>query len=128
MSKMLRIGGPALQENQDKPVDSLGGAAPVANDRNYQRTKKEIRPVRITFTDADQKKKILAALSESIDESRSGKIKYIFFQQDLTWKQREIAKEKRASRAAASEIKKKSRESLEPNRAQGTVSFIIIVQ
>ena len=36
ISKMLRIGRPVLQENQDKPVDSLGGAAPVANERNDQ--------------------------------------------------------------------------------------------
>ena len=82
ISKILRIGQSLLQENQDKPVDSLGGAAPVANDRNDQGTKKKIRPVRITFTDADQKKKILAALRETINESRSGKYKYIFFQQD----------------------------------------------
>ena len=103
---MLRIGQPLLQENQDKPVDSLGGAAPVANERNDQGTKKKIRPVRIIFTDADQKKKILAALRETINESRSSKYKYIFFQQDLTWKQREITKEKRA---AASEIEKEQR-------------------
>ena len=69
ISKMLRFGRPVLQENQDKPVDSLGGAAPAANDRNDQGTKKKIRPVRITFTDADQKKKILAALRETINES-----------------------------------------------------------
>ena len=30
ISKMLRIGRPVLQENQDKPVDSSGGAALVA--------------------------------------------------------------------------------------------------
>ena len=40
ISKMLRIGRPVLQpvlqENQEKPVDSLGGAAPVANERNDQ--------------------------------------------------------------------------------------------
>ena len=36
ISKMLRIGRAVLQENQDKPVDSLGGAAPVANERNDQ--------------------------------------------------------------------------------------------
>ena len=56
ISNILRIGQPVLQENQDKPVDLLGGAAPVANDRNDQGTKRKIRPVRITFTDADQKK------------------------------------------------------------------------
>ena len=87
----------------------MGGAASVANERNDQGAKKKIRPVRITFTDADQKKKILAALRETINESRSGKYKYIFFQQDYPWKQREIAKEKRASRAAASEIEKGQR-------------------
>ena len=106
ISKTLRSGRPVLQENQDKP---LGGAAPAANDRNDQGTKKKIRPVRITFTDADQKKKILAALRETINESRSGKYKYIFFQQDLTWKQREIAKEKRASRAGLEKIEKEQR-------------------
>ena len=37
ISKMLRIGRPILQENQDKPVDSLGGAATVENDRNEPR-------------------------------------------------------------------------------------------
>ena len=73
ISKMLRIGRPLLQENQDNPVDSSGGAAPVANDRNDHGTKKKRRPVRIIFTDADQKKKILAALRETINESRTGK-------------------------------------------------------
>ena len=91
---MLRMGRPVLQENHDKPVDSLGGAAPLANDRNYQGTMKKIRPMRITFTDTDQKKKILVALRESTNESRSCKYKYFFFQQDLTWKQKEIAKRK----------------------------------
>ena len=38
ISKMVRIERPVLQENQDKPADSLGGAAPVANDRNNQGT------------------------------------------------------------------------------------------
>ena len=78
ISKMLIIGRPVIQENQDKPVDSLGGAAPVANDRNDQGTKKEIRTVRIPITDADQKKKILVAHRETINESRSGKYKNIF--------------------------------------------------
>ena len=64
---MLRIGRPVLPENQDKLVDSSGGAAPAANDRNDQGTKKKIRPVRITFNDADQKKKILAALRETMN-------------------------------------------------------------
>ena len=41
-----------------------------------------------------KRKKILAALRETINESRSSKYKYIFFHQDLTWKQREIAMEK----------------------------------
>ena len=84
ISKMLRIGRPVLQENQDKPVDSLGGAAPVANEIKDQGTKTKIRHVRIIFTDTDQKEKILAALRETINESRTGKYKYIFFQQDLT--------------------------------------------
>ena len=74
ISKMLRIWRPVIQENHDKPIDSLEGAVLVANERNDQRTKKKIRPVRITFTDADQKKKILAALRETINESRSGNI------------------------------------------------------
>ena len=65
--------------------------------------------MRITFSDANQKKRTLAALRETINESRSEKYKYIFFQQDLTLKQREIAKEKRASRAAASEAEKEQR-------------------
>ena len=121
ISKMLRIGRHVLQENQDKPVDSLGGAAPVANDRNDQ---EKIRPVRITFTDADQKKKNLAALRETINESRSGKYKYIFFLQDLTRKQREIAKERELLELQPVKLKK-SRESREPNRAPGIVSFIV---
>ena len=73
ISKMLRIGRLVLQENHDKPIDSLEGAALDANERNDQGTKKKIRPVRITFTDADQKKKIIAALRETINESRSSK-------------------------------------------------------
>ena len=43
LSKMLRIGRPVLQENQDKPVDSLEGAAPLANESNAQGTKKKMR-------------------------------------------------------------------------------------
>ena len=109
ISKILRIGRPVLQENQDNPVDSLEGAALVANERNDQRAKTKIRPVRTTFTDADQKKKIIAAFRETINESRSNKYKYIFFQQDLTCRQREIAKEKIASKAAAIEIEKEQR-------------------
>ena len=58
ISKMLIIGRPVIQENQDKPVDLLGGAAPFANDRNDQGTKKKRRrTVRTPITDADQKKK-----------------------------------------------------------------------
>ena len=45
----------------------MGGAAPVANERNDQGAKKKIRPVKITITDADQKKKILAALRETMN-------------------------------------------------------------
>ena len=59
ISKMLRIGRPVLQKNQDKPFDSLEGAAPVANESNDQGTSKKKRPVRITVTNADQKKRSL---------------------------------------------------------------------
>ena len=72
---MMRISGQVLQENQDKPVDSLGGAAPVANERNDQETKKKMRLlVRITFTDADQKKKTLAVSGRHLMNSNPANI------------------------------------------------------
>ena len=48
----------------------------------------------------ESKKKVLKSLRETINEASSGKYKYIFFKQDLTWKQRETAKAKRAARVA----------------------------
>ena len=51
----------------------------------------------------ENKKKVLDALKETINETETGKYKYVFFQQDLTWKQRETAKAKRVIKAAAKE-------------------------
>ena len=98
--KMVRIGRPIQPvESQDNEVVTLGEATLVGLE-----TRKKIRPVRITLSDADKKKRALAALRETINESRSDKYKYIFFQQDLTLKQREIP-----FRAAASEAEKVQR-------------------
>ena len=57
----------------------------------------------------ENKKKVLDALKETINETKTGKYKYVFFQQDLTWKQRETAKAKRVTRAAAKEAENKQR-------------------
>ena len=75
----------------------------------WSRNKEVNKAYENTFTDADQNKKSLAELRETIHESRSGKYKYYFFQQDLPWKKRQIAKEKIVSIAAASETEKEQR-------------------
>ena len=83
----------SVEENDNETPDSL--------DINASQVKRrKIRPLRLTFDNVESKKKVLKSLRETINEARSGKYKYIFFQQDLTWKQRETAKAKRAARVA----------------------------
>ena len=93
---IVKIGKPIIQDESD------GDEMVISDIRNAsQVTKKRVRPIRITFTEVEKKKKVLDALRESINKVTSGKDKNIFFQQDLTWKQRETGKAKRASRLAA---------------------------
>ena len=95
-SNLVRIGKPIIQDESDGEemgISDIGNASQV--------TKKRVRPIRITFTEVEKKKKVLDALRESINKVKSGKYKNVFFQQDLTWKQRETGKAKRASRLAA---------------------------
>ena len=68
-----------------------------------QNRKRKIRPLRLTFNDIEKKRHVLESLQEIINAAKGGKYKYmfVFFHHDLTWKQREIAKAKRASRSAA---------------------------
>ena len=99
-SKLIRIGRPirdetAMDENEGGQVEGaeyndIGGS---------QVMRKKIRPIRLTFDNMEKKKKVLDALRKTINESSTGRYKYIFFQQDLTWKQRDNAKAKRAARA-----------------------------
>lgn len=100
-SKLIRIGRPIREENETDGIegDQVGNAE--YNDiGGSQVMRKRIRPIRLTFDNMEKKKKVLDAPRESINESRTGRYKYIFFQQDLTWKQRDNAKAKRAARAA----------------------------
>ena len=93
-SNLVRIGKPIIQDESD------GEEMGISDIRNAsQVTKKRVRPIRITFTEVE--KKVLDALRESINKVKSGKYKNVFFQQDLTWKQRETGKAKRALRLAA---------------------------
>ena len=62
ISKIVRIGRPVLQESQKKAVDTLGGAAIVVDDNNGQGISNNIRPMRRTYRDADQKKTIPSTL------------------------------------------------------------------
>ena len=95
LTKLVRIGRPVsnAEEIESETSDSL--------DMNASQVKRrKIRPLRLTFDNAESKTKVLNSLRETVNEASSGKYKYIFFQQDLTWKQRETAKAKRAARAA----------------------------
>ena len=94
-TNIVRIGHPmsSVEENDNEAPDSL--------DINASQVKRrKIRPLILTFDNAESKKKVLKSLRETINEASSGKYKYIFFQQDFTWKQRETAKAKRAARVA----------------------------
>ena len=88
---------------RDETDENEGGQVESAeyNDiAGSQVMRRKIRPIRLTFDNMEKKKKVLDALRETIYESRTGRYKNIFFQQDLTWKQRDNAKAKRAARAA----------------------------
>ena len=99
LTNLVRIGRPVTNVEEHENENMAFGSLDGASDSRVNR--KKIRPLRLSFADAESKKKVLRSLRETINETSTGKYKYIFFQQDLTLKQRELAKAKRGARAAA---------------------------
>ena len=99
LTNLVRIGRPVTNVEEHENENMASGSLDGASDSRVNR--KKIRPLRLSFADAESKKKVLRSLRDTINETSTGKYKYIFFQQDLTLKQRELAKAKRAARAAA---------------------------
>ena len=74
---------PINKTSQGEAIDTLRDTALVVDYKNGQGIRSIIRPVKRTFRDADQKKKILTTLRLTNNDSRLGKYKSIFFQQAL---------------------------------------------
>ena len=74
LSKFVRIGQPIARENEsDTLVSTQEGGNSVS-----QVIRKKIRPLRLTFANMENKKKVLDALKETINETKTGKYKYYF--------------------------------------------------
>ena len=97
----------ATSQNKTNEASELG-----RNSSQNNGSIRRARPIRVTFTDIAKKKTVLDTLRDTVNVSKRGRYQYIFFQKDLTWKQREIAKAKRALRA-------EMRESDSERRVQG---------
>ena len=79
LSKFVRIGQPIARENEsDTLVSTQEGGNSVS-----QVIRKKIRPLRLTFANMENKKKVLDALKETINETKTGKYKYYF--SNRTW-------------------------------------------
>lgn len=58
-------------------------------------------PVRSTYNDLLNKKEVLESLRDTVNVVKADKYKYVFFQQDLTWRQRAAVKARRAAMSNA---------------------------
>ena len=95
LTKLVRIGRPVsnAEEIESETSDSL--------DMNASQVKRrKIRPFRLTFDNAESKKKVLNSLRETVNEASSGKYKYIFFSTGLNVETKRNCESKESSKGS----------------------------